>query len=123
MTVDSHFQRVDELFRAASKIEAGQQAAFLAQRCGPDSTTYAEVISLLEVDQRPAGILDRPALGTTVRPDAFATRARETGQVPESIGRYRILRVIGEGGMGVVYEAQQDNPRRTVALKVINSSF
>jgi non-specific serine/threonine protein kinase/serine/threonine-protein kinase len=38
---------------------------------------------------------------------------------PDSIGRYRILRVIGQGGMGVVYEAEQDQPRRTVALKII----
>ena len=35
------------------------------------------------------------------------------------IGRYRVLRRHGEGGMGTVYEAEQDNPRRTVALKVI----
>src|SRR6185295_14170702 len=35
------------------------------------------------------------------------------------VGRYRILRLIGEGGMGAVYEAEQDQPRRTVALKVI----
>jgi hypothetical protein len=38
---------------------------------------------------------------------------------PPTIGRYRILRLIGEGGMGAVYEAEQDQPRRTVALKVI----
>jgi non-specific serine/threonine protein kinase/serine/threonine-protein kinase len=39
--------------------------------------------------------------------------------LPASIGRYRIVRLIGEGGMGAVYEAEQDQPRRTVALKVI----
>src|SRR5262249_61236535 len=40
-----------------------------------------------------------------------------------SIGRCRILRRYGEGGMGTVHEAEQDNPRRTVALKVIRSEL
>jgi tetratricopeptide (TPR) repeat protein len=39
--------------------------------------------------------------------------------LPEAIGRYRVLRLVGEGGMGTVYEAEQDHPRRVVALKVI----
>lgn len=42
---------------------------------------------------------------------------------PTTIGRYRILRLIGEGGMGAVYEAEQDQPRRTIALKVIEPGF
>src|SRR5262249_9808230 len=40
-----------------------------------------------------------------------------------SIARYRVVRVLGEGGMGTVYEAEQDNPRRTVALKVIRAGL
>lgn len=46
-------------------------------------------------------------------------RYGKAGEVTRQIGHYLILRVIGEGGMGTVYEAQQDRPRRTVALKVI----
>jgi tetratricopeptide (TPR) repeat protein len=42
---------------------------------------------------------------------------------PDRIGHYRILRLIGEGGMGRVYEAEQENPKRIVALKVIRSGF
>jgi WD40 repeat protein len=45
------------------------------------------------------------------------------GERPSVLGRYRILRLIGEGGMGAVYEAEQDHPRRTVALKIIKSGM
>jgi eukaryotic-like serine/threonine-protein kinase len=43
--------------------------------------------------------------------------------VPETIGNYRIVRILGEGGMGTVYEAEQESPRRTVALKVIRAGI
>jgi len=47
------------------------------------------------------------------------SEGRPPGWIPDLVGSYRILRLVGEGGMGVVYEAEQAEPRRTVALKLI----
>lgn len=55
---------------------------------------------------------------TLAASDLPPTAAAEAG-LPDRIGRYRPLRTLGRGGMGVVYEAEQDSPRRRVALKVI----
>ncbi len=44
-------------------------------------------------------------------------------QIPSHIGKYRIVRKLGTGGMGIVFEAEQDQPKRSVALKVVRSPF
>jgi tetratricopeptide (TPR) repeat protein len=67
-----------------------------------------------------------PLLGSVTTP---LSSAPTTGgwpaadAVPPRLGRYRIVRVVGEGGMGIVYEAEQDHPSRTVALKVIKPGW
>lgn len=61
-----------------------------------------------------------PGSGATVAPRAASGAAQP---LPASIGRYRIIRLLGEGGMGAVYEAEQDQPRRSVALKVIKAAW
>jgi len=48
-----------------------------------------------------------------------AASVRQAFILPTRIGHYRIVRMLGEGGMGAVYEAEQDQPRRSIALKVI----
>ena len=50
---------------------------------------------------------------------ASGSEGTASSRIPTRIGHYRIVRLIGEGGMGAVYEAEQDQPRRIVALKVI----
>ncbi len=64
---------------------------------------------------------DLPAARSSAPGDAGAATgvARALARDPVTIGRYRIMRLVGEGGMGSVYEAEQEQPRRIVALKVI----
>ena len=91
------------------------------------SPVWAES-SRLEGEEMPQG-LDSDQSSAPVEPgttSAEAPTSREppaSQTIPATIGRYRIIRLIGEGGMGAVYEAEQDQPRRRVALKMIRSGW
>jgi serine/threonine protein kinase/WD40 repeat protein len=102
--------RAEEIFQEAADLPAPEREAFILSRCGGDERLRAEVRSLVR-------FLDADDAAILTRAQAPVLAAR----VPESVGHYRIVRVIGEGGMGVVYEAVQESPRRTVALKVMRS--
>lgn len=124
MSAVDRFQQVDEVFRAALRLKPDERASFLDERCAGDASLKSEVHALLQEDLAGGGALDRPALGRPIDLHGLSeARTAPATPLPERIAGYRILRIIGEGGMGVVYEAEQDHPCRRVALKVIRSNI
>ncbi|MBX3415186.1 MAG: protein kinase, partial [Pirellulales bacterium] len=123
----SESTRFEELFHAARQLETPEdRAAFLAQNCGDSPEMRRELERLLAADAVAGAFLDRPAAEVIPTVDHASHRSsaesdREArGLVGTSIGPYKLLELIGEGGMGVVYMAEQRTPlRRLVALKVV----
>ncbi|MEO8427468.1 MAG: serine/threonine protein kinase, partial [Verrucomicrobiota bacterium] len=120
------------IFAEALEIEdALLRAAFLSRACGTDSDLRREVEELIQAHTAAGRFLPVQPAATGVR-EALLTSAQAAGpgaaasivQVSENpgdrIGRYKLLQQIGEGGCGVVYMAEQEEPvRRRVAVKVI----
>ena len=106
--------RARAMFLEAIEKVVGERETFVRERAGEDETLAREVLELLEADD--PGFLEKSAAtraGISPPPNAGHRR-------PKQIGPYRILEEIGEGGMGIVYLAHQEEPvRRRVALKLI----
>jgi non-specific serine/threonine protein kinase/serine/threonine-protein kinase len=127
---------IESLYHEALAREPGDRTSYLAAVCAGDPTLQADLESLLAYADaelsspaqptKVAQLLDKagrmsPASGAG---PVGAAIARATPPAPPAtIGGYRILRLLGEGGMGTVYEAEQESPRRRVALKVIKPGF
>ena len=107
---------VGPIFEAALELPEPQRAAWLEQACAEDPALRRRVEALLHAHAVAAGFMETPALGP-IPPAAVLRLSDQSGQ---RIGPYKLLQQIGEGGCGVVYMAEQEQPiRRRVALKVI----
>ncbi len=111
----ARWEKIADLYEEASARPPAEWSAYLAAASEGDDDLRQEVESLLRHNVARDGVLEQVAR------DAARLRASAERRLPATIGRYRIVGIIGEGGMGVVYEAEQDHPRRTVAVKLLKA--
>lgn len=143
MSATGGWDRIEKLLDELFDLPEADRDAYLDRHTAGEPAVRKAVEALLAADTRPVDFLDR-GLDDYARPmfaeadteflagpesgkptlDAGGTRQSDRQKdseapLPDSIGQYRILGKLGEGGMGIVYEAEQANPRRRVALKVV----
>jgi len=110
--------REEAIFDAASQLPPGKRAEYLRQACAGDDELRRRVEALLQAQEQAGGFMEETA-APAARP-TMVLSIPLTEKPGDKIGRYKLLQQIGEGGCGVVYMAEQEEPvRRRVALKVI----
>jgi serine/threonine protein kinase len=116
----SNWDEIEEVFHAALDLPAGERPAWVAARCGTDEVLRREVESLLAAESESENFLRRPdfvrAVGSLLGADV-----KDADRAGQQLGPFRILREVGRGGMGVVYEAAREDGefRQRVAVKVV----
>ncbi len=112
----NRFREIERIFQEVCDLEPDQREIRLDELCGRDDPIRKSIESMLHADDETHAMIDSdgPLIGS-----GELESDEDDEPIPERIGDYAVLRVLGEGGMGIVYEAVQDSPRRHVALKVI----
>jgi len=116
------FGRVKEILLEALPLAPPERDAYLDRACAGDPELRREVDSLLAHRDRAASILGTEGMAGQIHSLLDGENLPASG--PEHIGPYRVLGVLGKGGMGVVYRAEQTAPlRREVAIKLVRTGF
>ena len=115
----SRWERLQTLFHAAADLPSDEQHAFLASECVDDPSLAQETLDLLAADVRGNRVLDRGVATLAHEVVGWASYAPPASH----FGPYRVTRVLGEGGMGVVYYAERDDLGTVAAIKILRDAW
>jgi serine/threonine-protein kinase len=120
MMDSTRWEQIQTLFHDAAALPAPERRAFLESACGDDQALITEVLALLEEDLRGASLLDRGVAQVAYQ---MVGAAAPLSIGSRQFGPYRIKKMLGEGGMGVVYLAERDDLGSLVAIKLLRDAW
>lgn len=118
--MQERWQKLEEIFHAAVELDGAEREGLLKDRCGDDDDMRAEIVALLNEHEDPSTSLESSVFDIGMRVLDERSVDERTGQ---SLGQFKIGRLIGRGGMGKIYAAEDAKQERQVAIKLLNEHF
>ena len=114
-------KQIEAIYHAALELSSVERAEFVKNSCGTDEILRREVESLLSFEDSSDNFLN--ASPASLVAEMFAEKDNHTNLIGTEIGHYKIIKLLGKGGMGEVYLAEDTKLDRLVALKILPQEF